>query len=525
MRRRYMKDSLFHSLRLRDRIGLAAVVATGVIFVILRFGEFPVGAGMDDAYYIEMARSLAEGRGPVIQLNGTGPGWAPSIFPLGFPLLLSPFAMLAPTSVQIFKLVPMLALAGLVPICLLLARFTSAGNRLALTALVCLNPWTIGYAVRVFSDLPFAFVSLAAVLLFLEQADVPRIRRSRFAVLVIVSAAAIMIRSIGLALPVAMVVYWLVHRRWRRALILSGGMAAVLLPHAVASREAGGGLITRGYLQQVFAGDGTLESRVALMAENLIGYLKELPVVLVPIFGNPLADLAARIGLGAVYGPLQLATGIVLAGGIIWGLVTAGRMGRGRSLFLAIYLSVYGGVLLNFAGYPSGVQSRLLLPILPLLFLILLEVLDQPADTRRHRVFRPAVFLLLSLSLLHNGYRAARPMHSTPDAAGKVITDPGLEAGWIRDNTGPGDLIMVRWPLRQHIHFLRPVVGFGTIGRKELDRRIERFGVDYIFLGPGEPDATTASLFAVLDGDPGRFESVHQNAGAGVMIFRVAKIP
>ena len=146
MRRRYMKDSLFHSLRLRDRIGLAAVVATGVIFVILRFGEFPVGAGMDDAYYIEMARSLAEGRGPVIQLNGTGPGWAPSIFPLGFPLLLSPFAMLAPTSVQIFKLVPMLALAGLVPICLLLARFTSAGNRQALTALVCLNPWTIGYA-------------------------------------------------------------------------------------------------------------------------------------------------------------------------------------------------------------------------------------------------------------------------------------------------------------------------------------------------------------------------------------------
>ena len=525
MRRRSMKDSLFSSLRLRDRIGLATVVVTSAIFMILRLGEFPVGAGMDDAYYIEMARSLTEGRGPVIHLNGTGPGWRPGIFPVGFPLLLSPLAALAPASVQIFKLVPMLAVAGLVPICLLLARFTTAGSRLALTALVCLNPWTIGYAVRVFSDLPFAFVSLAAVLLFLEQADVPRIRRARFAALVIVSAVAIMIRSIGLALPVAMVVYWLLHRQWRRALVLCGGVAAALLPHAAAGREAGGGLITRGYLQQVFTGDGTLGARIALVAENLTGYLKELPVVLMPVFGSPLENLAARNGLGTVYGPLQLAVGIVLVGGIVWGLIAAGRMDRGRFRFFAIYLAVYGGVLLNFSGYPSGVQPRLLLPILPLLFLVLLEVLDQPAETRRRRVFWPAVLLLLSLSLLHNGYRAARPMHSTPDAAGKVIADPGLGADWIRDNTGPGDLVMVRWPLRQHIHFLRPVVGFGTIGRKELDRRIERFGVDYIFLGPGEPAATTASLLAVLDEDPGRFESVHQDAGTGVMIFRVAKVP
>jgi hypothetical protein len=171
------------------------------------------------------------------------------------------------------------------------------------------------------------------------------------------------------------------------------------------------------------------------------------------------------------------------------------------------------------------VQPRLLLPVLPLLFLVLLEVLDRPADARCRQIFWPAVFLLLSLSLLHNGYRAARPMHSTPNAAGKVIADPGLGAGWIRDNTGPGDLVMVRWPLRQHIHFLRPVVGFGTIDRMELEHRIKRFGVDYIFLGPGETDTTTSNLFAVLNGDPGRFEQVHQDAGTGVMIYKVALVP
>jgi hypothetical protein len=520
-----MEDSHNFSFRLRDRIALATVVIAGAIFMILRFGEFPVGAGMDDAYYIEMARSLAHGEGPVIHLNDIVPGWQPGVFPLGFPLILSPLALLAPTSVQIFKLVPMLALASLVPLCLLLARSANSRSRMALTALACLNPWTIAYSVRVFSDLPFAAVSLATLLVFLDLADAPGIKRSRFAALVLLSAAAIMIRSIGLSLPVAMIVYWLLHRHWRRALMLGAGLAAALLPHALASRDSGAGLITRGYLQQVFTGDGTFVSRFALMADNLVGYLKELPVVLLPVLGNPLEDLAARANLGAIYGPLQLFMGIILAGGIVWGLVMIGRRDRGRARFLAIYLAVYGGVLLNFSGYPSGVQLRLLLPILPLLFLALLEIIDQPTTARRPLIFLPAIFLLLSMALVHNGYRTVRPLTSQPKPGGKIVTDPGLGADWIRGNTESGDLIMVRWPLRQHIHFLRPVVGFGTVGRKELDRRIERFGVEYIFLGPGEPNAAMATMFGILDGDPDRFEPVYQDSGDRVMVFRVLKAP
>ena len=520
-----MKVSDISNLRLRDRTALAAVVVTGAVFMILRFGEFPIGAGMDDAYYIEMARSLANGGGPVIQLNGIVPGWRPGIFPLGFPLLLSPLALLVPTSVQIFKLVPMLALAGLVPVCLLLARSANPRSRMALTALVCLNPWTVAYSVRVFSDLPFAVVSLAAVLVFLDVADVPGIKRPRFAALVILSAAAIMIRSIGLALPVAMLMYWLLHRHWKRSFLLGTGVAAALLPHAIASRDSGAGLITRGYLKQVFTGDGTIESRLALMADNLVGYMKELPVVLLPVLGNPLENLTARAGLGSAYGPLQLFLGIILAGGIVWGLVFINRRDRGRARFLAIYLAVYGGVLLNFSGYPSGVQIRLLLPILPLMFLALLEILDQPTAPRRPPVFLPVVFLLVSMALVHNGYRVTRPLTSAPKPGGKIVTDPSLGADWIRDNTESGDLVMVRWPLRQHIHFLRPVVGFGTVGRMELDRRIERFGVDYIFLGPGEPNAAMAKMFGILDADPGRFEPVYRDTGDRVMIFRVVKAP
>jgi hypothetical protein len=509
--------------RLSERIFLTAAAAIGAVFLILRFGEFPVGAGMDDAYYIEMARSLADGRGPVIHLNQVVPGWWPNIFPLGFPLLLSPVAYLVADSVQLFKLIPILAWIALALVCLRLARTLAPGQCVALAALVCLNPWTIAYAVRVFSDLPFAAVSLAAVMMFTDLADLPRMRTQRFAALVVVTAAAIMIRSVGLALPVSMIFFWLLHRRWLRAFLLAGSVAAVLLPITLACGQLGGGLLSRSYLQQVFASDAAGVSRTTVVMENLTGYLRELSVVLLPLFGNPLESLAARYGLGAIYGPMQMLVGIVLVAGIIRGLIVLGRGHPGRSRFLFIYLVVYSGVLLNFSGYPSGVQARLLLPVVPLLYLMLLVTLQRMAGTGR--VFWTTVALVFSLSLGHNGYRAARPVSLTPEAGGQVVLDPGLGTEWIRNNTEPDDLVMVRWPLRQHIHFLRPVVGYGTVGRGELDQRIQTFGVEYIFLGPGPDLAVTTSLLALLEADPDRFELVHRDREKDFVVFKVVQGP
>ena len=276
-------------------IALAAILFAAAIFIFLRFGEFPIGAGMDDAYYIETARSLAEGRGPIIHLNDSGPGWRPDIFPLGFPLLLSPLALLMPSSVNIFKLIPLMAMAALVPICLMMVRPAGVRRGLVLVALVCLNPWEIAFSIRVFSDLPFTAVSLAAVLLFLNLENDSRHRARQFVALVIVTGAAVMIRSVGLALVVAMAGHWLGHRQWRRALLFCGGVAVILLPHALASGGEGGGFFTRAYVDQVLGGDNSGGWRISLVAGNLLGYLKELPVVLLPVFGNPLENLAARI--------------------------------------------------------------------------------------------------------------------------------------------------------------------------------------------------------------------------------------
>ncbi|MFT5316754.1 MAG: hypothetical protein ACI9UK_002600, partial [Candidatus Krumholzibacteriia bacterium] len=82
---------------------------SGLFFYAARWQEVPIGAVTDDAFYIEMARSIAEGHGPVI---ATGPDIDPAnpqIFPAGFPYLLSPLARLAPHSMVTLSMVPLFA--------------------------------------------------------------------------------------------------------------------------------------------------------------------------------------------------------------------------------------------------------------------------------------------------------------------------------------------------------------------------------------------------------------------------------
>jgi len=492
-----MKEYFFSSSSLRVRVILALVLATSAVFMTLRCGEFPVGAGMDDAYYVEMARSLAEGRGPVIHLNDQTPAWRPDIFPLGFPLLLAPLARLVPDSVQVFKIVPVLALVGLAPLCLLLGRVAGFRRGLPLAALVCLNPWAVAFAVRVFSDLPFTAVSMASIVLFLELIGRDRPSLIRWGVLAVLTGAAVMIRTVGLALPLAMALCLLSYKRWWPALWLCCAVAAALLPHALVNGAPGGGLITGAYLDQVFSEHGALGSRAGIMAANLMGYFEEL---------------------------LQFLAGLVLLAGVMWGWISRTDSHRIQARFVVIYLVVYGGALLNFSGYPSGVQTRLLLPVLPLLYLGLFLCFDRPAFKRWPSIPVAAVMLILSMAVVHNVYRTVVPLHSVADGGRSVIIDPGVDSGWIRTHTGNDEMIMTRWPLRQHIHFLRPVVGYGTVGPADLNRRLERFGVDHIWLGSGD-SGTVRDMRHLIEDDPRRFKSVHHDVVSGTDIFSIRKYP
>ena len=140
-----------------------ASLALGLGVIALRFDEYVVGSITDDAVYTELARSLSEGRGPAIHLGDCTSYHLRQLFPLGYPLVLSAVAWVAPTSTSALKLLSVAAtLVTAILLFKLLQPLVSPTGRLVLVSLALLNPWTIAYSNRVLSEAVYASCSLAA---------------------------------------------------------------------------------------------------------------------------------------------------------------------------------------------------------------------------------------------------------------------------------------------------------------------------------------------------------------------------
>ncbi len=444
-------------LRPSPRAALAAVLAVFVVLAFLRLDESPVGASTDDAVYVEMARSLAEGRGPVLQVGPGNDGANPDIFPPGFPLLLAPLAALFPASLTAFKAVPLLAALLLAPLTLRLARPSgSPFLPVAAGALVLLNPWVLGWSVRVLSDLPYAALSLAALAAYEGwRRDATPVRTF---VLCVLAGLALLVRSVGLALVLAMLVDLAAGRRWRHAALLAGGVVLTQAPLLLPG-WSGGTWLTAAYHQQMLAHHGGFQARLAFLGAQAWGYLRELPTVLTPLFGAPVRAAVERTGAGGFYDVAMVLLGMLLLAGVLRGLARlsgGGEEGRGRARLWLLYLGFYGLALVNFDGWPSGVQARLLLPVLPLLYVLLLRGLDTGSGAARAALVFCAV--ALAASGLNNAWRVVHAVRVAGGAERAPWADPGAGAEWILTHTGPDDVIATVDPLQRHVHFRRPAV-------------------------------------------------------------------
>jgi hypothetical protein len=478
-----------------ERALTVAVVLAFVVLVALRFDEAPVGAMTDDAVYAEMARSLAEGRGPVLHVGPDAPAANPGIFPPGFPLLLAPLALAFPASLAALKAVPLLAALLLVPLCRRLpvpgAGAEAGVARPALLALVLLNPWVVGWAGRVLSDLPYASLSLAALLAFEPWRRTPRPSPGPTLLLALLTGMALLVRSIGLALLLAMLAVLASGRQWRHLLALALPVAAtqavLLLPG-----WSGGAVMTAAYRTQLLGHSDGPGARLAFMAGNAWGYLRELPVALWPGFGAPLRRWCEAQGAGGLYAVAQPAAGALLLGlvAIGWRALHRDPAQHPRARLWLAYLAFYAVALVNFAGWPTGVQPRLLLPALPLLYALLLGgalvLAGRGGASARRRTLTTVCAALLVGSLGHNAWRVARPLGGAGGAAGaEAWADPGAGAAWLRAHGGPVAVVMAPDPLPRHLHLRLPVIDCGdTLTATALRRRAAAHGAGWLVVGP-----------------------------------------
>jgi hypothetical protein len=482
----------------RFRLAAIALLLAFAALTVLRRDETPVGSLTDDAYYIEMARSLAAGLGPVVEVGPDVPTGNPGLFPPGFPLLLSPLARAQPEALDALKLVPWLGALALLGLTWRLARDDDAATRLALLACLALNPWVVTWSVRVVSDLPFAALALGALLAARPLSRDRPLSIATMTAVILLTGAAMLVRSIGLAVLLAILATLARRRRWLRAGVLLTGVAVTQAVLWLPGWSAGAAWLSDGYRTQLMAHHRGFGERAAFMAGNLGGYLRELPVVMIPAFGQP---LTARLGPAAA--ALQTMLAVMLLALLLRGAYHRLRdKADDSSALLLWYLGFTTLALANFDGWPSGVQTRLLLPLLPLLWWLVLAAV--PAGHRRRGLLAAALLACLA----HNGWRVAHPLGAASAVAGRGFVDPGAGADWIADHTAATDIVIATDPLPRHVRLNRPVIALGDPDLARMTAHAARYGARWLLLAPavhGPPGR--------LDETGERWREVLQSAG------------
>ncbi len=481
------------------RRGLTVVLVAFAVLVALRLDETPIGSLTDDAYYVAMARSLAAGHGPVVQAGPDVPAANPGLFPPGYPLLLAPMAFAQPHGLDLLKLVGVLASLAFVGLAWRLGRHDDSTHSVLILACVALNPWLVAWAGRVTSDVSFAAIALGALLLGRGLVDGRAPSPRRYAAVIVLAGLAMLTRTIGLAVLLALVASLAGRRRWVRAGVVLAGTAATQLVLLLPGWSAGALWLGDGYRAQVLAHHAGFGARAAFMGHNLLGYAQELAVLMIPAFGGP---LSARLGAAAVWlqGAVALALLVVIAVG------AARRRQDDPDDATSPLLLWYAGftllALANFEGWPSGVQTRLLLPLLPALWWWALRGAPGPGAR--------AVLVIAALlaCLGHNAWRVARPLEEASAHAGHGFVDPGDGADWFAANTAPGDVVMAQEPLPRHVRLDRPVVALGEPDLARMQARAATHGARWLLLAPS------------LEGPPRRLDDEGERwhsllAGAG----------
>ena len=310
-----MNDAKSPAARWSAVVTIAVALALGVFAM----NPLPIGAFHDDARYLLLARSIAEGTGYRFVLTPGAP--AGTHFPPAFPLLLAALWKIAPAfpaSETLFKLLNalMLPLAAF-------ATFTFARTRGAIA------PWAacavaLAFACSVpvlfldgvlFSE-PLFIASLLGALMLSERSmrgqthdgDSGSLHGLAFAAGVAIGGVT-MIRTLGIALGVGLAITLILRREWRSFAISMAGIALLVVPWQLWTMSHG------GEIPPILAGDlGTYGSWVGaalhtegngfilrVAAANMKGFsilleLFDVSGVMAAIVAIPLV-IAAGIGL------------------------------------------------------------------------------------------------------------------------------------------------------------------------------------------------------------------------------------
>ncbi len=462
-----------------------ALVALSTLLVGIWTFDAKLSLSGDNAEFITLARSLAQGDG-LVYINSPSPHPATK-YPFGFPLLLAPFELFFPGEwipMKVWVLVlfslGMGALyllvrdrIGWLPALAVVGLSLTAGKSYLTTEVGgnVYGPLLLHYSHQVMSEAPFLAVSMVA--LWLLQRGVGRQGVLDNRPLLIGFACAMLayyIRSIGITLLGATIVYLLLQRDVRRGLIFAGASFVAWLPWTLRNSAVGGGVYFKVLFQvnPYYPDQGMLDlyGVIDRLLYNGSAYLNtELPRLLWPFFSSE-----------GEFGPVSVFVVMLAA----YTLMQAVRFRR--DLLLVLYTAFTLGVALLW----FWIDVRFLFGVVPLLiYFAVRAVNDLAAGLSAHgglwtgRALRWGLLVVVTWGQVPGVARLAEYARSDYPPVWSRYYQAGQ---WIKQNTDADDIVLCRKGYWMHVVSGRRTVGFPFEDPKTIMEHIKREKVKFVVL-------------------------------------------
>jgi len=501
------------------------ILILNLLLALLLFDP-KLSTGGDNATYIVLAKSIISGKG-FRDLSAPGEPFHTQ-YPFGYPLLLAPLLLLFPQNFIPLKFLSLLLGTGS-----LLLFFHLFKNRvepfilIISLLLLALNPDLLEFSHWELSEIPYLFFSLLSLfLLIIGMTRNPSLNPTLLTGLVSMMLT-YYIRSIGLALILAALVFLIYKRNFKLFFFLLFFAFLIAFPWFFRNQRINPG--QNEYLSQFLMRDpynpdaGLLSSAefIERFFTNLkIYFFSVIPAITLPFFSSLLPS-SFTLFLSLVV------TGLILIG--IYVLI------KNRVGLTEFYLLFYLGIALIWPSVWS--DRRFLIPVIPfLIFPFVLGIKTILGKMISH--FWPILFVpLLSLLVLANlqvllsqipenlrllsQYRKGEVMAGySPDWFNYYKA-----AEWVKSNTLSSSIVMSRKPSLFFLRSERKGICYPfTSNPKQILSAIDEQGVSYVIVDSFRWTGTTRRyLIPAIERYPERFEIVYVTPEPKTYILKVKR--
>ncbi len=478
--------------------------------------------GGDNAGYYILGQAISMGKGQtnIHYLNPT----PSNHFPPGYPIILGGYMKLFSKKIESIKrLNGFFFLMSIFMLFLVVYQITGNTHLAFLSSLfTLLNYHLISYSVIMMSEIPFLFFSLLSVWLMLKvNYNKPLQKNYLFWLFIIAISFTYHIRTTGVALLGAAILYLLINKYWKHCIALVGGFILIAIPNYVRSQNLGGGV----YMKKLFdinpyrpeLGKMQFADWFSRFWENLERYItREIP-----------SGVSNSVNVLDYKAPIESSEwfiGLIIVAFAAIGLFTLKK----HKLLMIFYVLATFGILLLWPPVWNGV--RFFIPLIPLFtffivysVFVILNFLSERLLKKQNEAGVVVLMLVLCLVSIGGYSRESLDMleqQAKGRFAGKYSNYFQL-AQWANKNTPDTSVICCRKPQLFYVYAHRYITGFAsTTNAEELIEGLKKSSTDYVVLDQLGYSSTSLYLYPAIQKHPEKFKLVQHLKEPDTYLFR-----